>query len=648
MSLLDWSMVAGLTALLVAFAVYTKRFNRSVADFLVANRCAGRYMLGVSEGITGIGAISIVAMFEAFFNSGFSLAWWMLIINITCIVIALTGWVVYRYRETNALTLAQLLEERYSKKFRITAGLFIFVSGIINFGIFPSIGARFFMSFCSIPSYEVVLFGSLPIDVVYAGIMLGLIAMAVLFVYLGGQISVIITDFVQGCFFNVTLCVIACFLVFTIPWEHVVEALSNQPVGESMLHPFRATKNPDFNVWYYLIQAFGIFYTTRAWQGNQGYFGSAINAQEAKMGNLFGWWRIMTQNLLVLLIPIFIFAYLKHPAWLEASSGALEQINAVGDETIRTQTTTTIALSSILPIGLVGAFCAAVLAAFISTHDTYLHSWGSIFIQDVLIPLRKDRKIDPKQHVKWLRGSILGVALFIFIFSLFFPQNDYILMFFALSGTIWLGGAGAIIIGALYWSRGTTKGAYSALYVGLIAAVIGFVLPRVWEANGMEFPVNSQVLWMLSMVIAVVAYVVVSLLDRKPPYNLNRLLNRSPEHEKEKAAIAKEYSIKNFLGLSGKLATKDKVIYAGISGFMILVSVLFIAATAVNLLVDVPESSWVRFWQFFVWLVLFLGVGTTVWFTIGGIFDARKMFDRLKNVVVDDADDGTVDSEDYK
>ena len=56
-----------------------------------------------------------------------------------------------------------------------------------------------------------------------------------------------------------------------------------------------------------------------------------------------------------------------------------------------------------------GAFAAVMLAAFISTHDTYLHSWASIFIQDVVMPLRK-KPFSSKQHISVLRWAIIGVA----------------------------------------------------------------------------------------------------------------------------------------------------------------------------------------------------------------------------------------------
>jgi len=41
-------------------AVYTKQYTRNVADFPVANRCAGRYLLSIAEGMSSLGAIAIL------------------------------------------------------------------------------------------------------------------------------------------------------------------------------------------------------------------------------------------------------------------------------------------------------------------------------------------------------------------------------------------------------------------------------------------------------------------------------------------------------------------------------------------------------------------------------------------------------------
>lgn len=66
---LDFFIVLLLLGSVLGLAWYTRRFTRSLADFLSANRCVGRYMLVIADSISGQGAISIVASRKQFSNT---------------------------------------------------------------------------------------------------------------------------------------------------------------------------------------------------------------------------------------------------------------------------------------------------------------------------------------------------------------------------------------------------------------------------------------------------------------------------------------------------------------------------------------------------------------------------------------------------
>jgi SSS family solute:Na+ symporter len=138
------------------------------------------------------------------------------------------------------------------------------------------------------------------------------------------------------------------------------------------------------------------------------------------------------------------------------------------------------------------------------------------------MPLRK-RPFESKQHVRVLRWAITGVAVFVFFFSLLFQQSEYIFLFFAVTGAIFAGGSGAVIVGGLYWKRGTTAAAWSSMLTGSITAVGGIVI-RQLDPN---FPINGQMFWGLAMALSVVVYIVVSLLtSRGRTFDMDRMLHR--------------------------------------------------------------------------------------------------------------------------
>src|SRR5688572_18654407 len=150
---IDWLLVAAPLALVMAFAVYTRRYVHDVVDFLAGGRCAGRYLLANARGEADSGLSNTMARFEVILVSGFVLNFWEKLTTPVVLLLAITGFVIYRYRETRAMTLAQFFEMRYSRGFRLYMGLLAFLSGILNYGIFPAVSARFFIYFLDLPHH---------------------------------------------------------------------------------------------------------------------------------------------------------------------------------------------------------------------------------------------------------------------------------------------------------------------------------------------------------------------------------------------------------------------------------------------------------------------------------------------------------------
>lgn len=638
LSIIDWGIVLLAFALMVWGVVFSKRFMQSVADFLAAGRTAGRYIVSIAMGMAMLGAISVIGEFQLFYKSGFCMKWWELTMAMVILIVTVSGWVVYRFRETRALTMAQFFEMRYSRNFRVFAGILAWISGIINFGIFPSVGARFFIYYTGLPQSFTLLGIQFSTFIVA---MLFLLGIALFFVFAGGQIAVIVADFIQGIFTNAVFVILILYFFFKLDWGQIYEALTAAQTAPnaSLINPFKTGQVDDFNFWYFLIGLVGFVYNFLSWQGTQAYNSSARSAHEAKMAQVLGNWRNYPRNLFLVFIPVVAITVLHHADFAPIAARVNDVLSGIPSTEIRDQVRIPLVLRFLLPTGLLGAFAAVMLAAFISTHDTYLHSWGSIFIQDVILPFRK-KPLSPDQHIKVLRWSILGVAVFIFFFSLFFRQSQNIYLFFAVTGAIFVGGAGAVIIGGLYWSRGTTTAAWCALISGSSIAILGTVLTSVYE----DFPINGQWFWLLSMVGATLVYVVVSLVENKPAFNMDKMLHRGEyaiEGEKTivDAAPAKGWKV---LGMGKEFTKGDKFIYIISYAWILGWTIVFIVGTIYNLSHDVPDLHWLSYWKYYVFIYAVVSAIVLVWFSIGGAIDMKAMFKKLKEMKRDASDDGHV------
>ena len=414
-----------------------------------------------------------------------------------------------------------------------------------------------------------------------------------------------------------------------------------------------------FNLTYFLIGLIGMFYGALSWQGHQAYNSSAKSAHEAKMASVLGDIRWKPQGLFIFLVPVLTYVFMNHPDFQSTADSVNLALNSLETETLKSQMRAPIVLSEILPVGLLGAFAALMLAAFISTHDTYLHSWASIFVQDVIMPLR-EKPFDKDEHIKALRYSIFGVAVFIFVFSLVFDQNQEIALYFAVTFAIFAGGVGAVIIGGLYWDRGTTEGAWAAMIIGAAIAVTGTIVPSVsdtWlsdtetligfkkfilrlkEINGIKY-------YALSMGFSSISYIVVSLLTFKEKINMDKLLNRGKYSIKEEIKVIdkKVKPIFKLFGIGKEFTVEDKIIYLVSYVWNIFFTLVFVVGTIYNLYNNVSDESWMVYWKYQVYINAVFSFIIIIWFTIGGFIDIKKMFRLLDSSERDHRDSGWVEN----
>ncbi|MDR0932479.1 MAG: hypothetical protein LBM70_05590 [Victivallales bacterium] len=640
---------------------------RGVADFLAADRLAGRYLLTVAGGFYG--AVSLVALWEMIYNTGLPAQYWGMMNLPIGLFLGLTGFVVYRFRQTRALTLAQFFEKRYSRKFRYFAGTLCWVSGILNFGIFPLVSANLMVYFFGLPSS--FLFYGYTVQTFWA-IMAVYLSIAAYIACSGGQITIMITDFIQGAFLMLVFAVVVIFLLVNYNWADITAGLEvGVPEEKSLINPFTGSSNDSFDIWFFLIGLFAAIYNVRSWQGNSGYNAAAKTPHEAVVAGVIGNWRMIVSTICVIMIPLVAYAVLHLPKFALLAEPINNSLSVIADREVQNQMIVPMFLKNALPGWMFGLFAALILTCAISCDDSYMHAWGTIFVQDVIMPIRNKPFKNPQTHMKILRLSVIGVGLFGFVFSIFFPLKGYILMFFALTGAIYLGGAGAVIIGGLYWKRGTTAGAWTAMIVGTVIGFGGICVQQGWDHliahllllfpdstfllnHKTEFPINGQWIYFGAMIASSVCYIGVSLLGKKQIFNMDKLLHRGKyavaydivtgagENKKERI------SLKTLLGITPEFSRFERFLFYGTFVWLMGWWMMFIAGVVINTFYPIPDSAWSVFWYCYIIMSVILGVICTVWIFSGGVRDAFRLFRDLKQRHVIQTDDGFVrDADDH-
>ena len=726
-----------------------QKYVRGVTDFLAAGRVAKRYVLSVASFEAGMGLITVVAIIESNYLCGFAVNFWYNLIMPIAIILSLTGYCQYRYRETRAMTMGQFLEMRYSRGFRVFASTAQALSGILNYAIFPAVAARFLIYFLDLPHR--INIGSFELSM-YALMMLTTLAIAVLICLLGGQITIMVTDCIQGILSYPMYVIIVGYLIYRFSLNgEMIPALANRVPGESFLNPYDTKELRDFNLFFLFVGVVSLLVNRMGMGAAAGYSAAAVSPHEQKMGTLLGTWRGGFCDIMMVLLAVAGITYLNHPDFaddarrvrtelsvkvtedvlrnvpeaervelhkkfaaitpvLTDKSGKLiplsqknnpdklytETVKEQGElknwdrkntqkfRSIYSQMLLPTALRDMLPVGVTGIFCAMMLFMLISTDTTYMHSWGGILMQDLIMPWRKN-KLDPKKHLWGLRLCIVFVAVFAFLFSLLFEQMDYIMMFFQITGAIWLGGGGTVIVFGLYSRFGNTAGAYASLITGVVMSIGGFVLQQLWpgviypflESQGLtaaigrvletissplnpyvvwkmdptKFPINSREILFLAMIFSITNYILFSLLIGRKKFNLDKMLHRG-EYADEKSSNLQQsnWTWKNFynkfIGITSEYTLGDRILAWSVFiwSFGYRFGLIFLVVVIANAIKPWGTSSWGAYFNFTqVYVVGVIGVVSTVWFMWGGIKDLRSLFRDLaaRSQITDE--DGSVE-----
>jgi Na+/proline symporter len=548
MNILSWCIVLIPLALIIGLAVYAKKYVRGVVDFLAAGRVAGRYVLCVGDLEAAIGIIMFIALVEEKYQVGFGLGFWSRFMLPISMFMALTGYCIYRFRETRCLSFGQFLEIRYSRKLRIFAAGLRTTADMLYNAIGPAVAARFFIYLLGWPRYVELLGFSIPM---FAIVLFVVISLALTVILTGGRISLLVTDCIQGLMSYPIFVIFAVFIMTRFSWTNeIAPVMMDRVPGESFFNPFDVSQLRDFNLFALFVGVFGSILNRAAWIGNDT-SSAGRTPHEQKMAGILGTWKNGFSHIMLTLLTVSIITFMAHEKYSGQATQARTEIisrvtdEVVADEALKTrviqtvqamppvvhrigidpplarksnpdtvylnkvketlneggvnnndlfqrirtlyfQTMAPMTLKRMFGPVLMGLFCLLMIMLMISTDNSRIFNVSATFLQDIVMPLR-GKPFSPEKHLLWLRLSSVGVGVVFFLFSLLMSQVDYLKLFLTIVSSIWIGGSGPVMVFGLYSRFGTTAGAWASLGFGSGISLFTIYLQTNWAGTVYPF-----------------------------------------------------------------------------------------------------------------------------------------------------------------
>lgn len=326
MSVVDFLIVILPLLSLLFFAIHSRKYARGIADFMAAGRVAGRYIISVGDLTAGLSVITLVAGVEKAYQMGYGISFWNKILVPISVVLALTGFCTYRWRETRCLSRGQFIELRYgSKFFRIVTAVICTSAEMITNAIGPAIAANFFIYFLKLP-HEVMICGvNLPCYVIIVALCL---ALAVVFIWPSGRISLLITDGIQGILCYPIFVIFSGFIFLKFSWDiDIADVMFDRVPGQSFMNPYDVAQLRDFNVFALIVTLMSSVINRAAWIGNDT-TNSGRTPHEQKMAGVLGAWRNGFAYVLVLLLAVITIAFMNGGKFAVSGDGNDFRINS--------------------------------------------------------------------------------------------------------------------------------------------------------------------------------------------------------------------------------------------------------------------------------------------------------------------------------
>ncbi|MGN7300356.1 sodium:solute symporter family protein [Ferdinandcohnia sp. SAFN-114] len=401
-------------------------------DFSVGGRSFGPFMLAATFAATNFSTWSLVGKPGLVYSSGISVVWiaWN---AMACVAAAV--FFIPIYRKLRYHTMSEIFEDRYSGASRgLISVIWIFAD------VFNRYGVTVFAS-------ALIMSMILDVPINYMILVMALLVLALTFV--GGIVSVVITDAVQFVLMWAGLFVGAIYIFNHFDGMNgLIEA-----VPSNLLEWVPTAESANGWPWIIAMTVLGFpYFITSQFVMQRGLGAKSVNV--AKWGMLFA---------ALLAIPMAIMEIipgLAAKAMLDPDVVAGMNPDMIGPEVYL----------QLLPVGALGIFFSSMLAAGISTADSALCGTSALFTEDFYKKARP--KLSEKHYLKVTRIATIVLCLIGTGWAFLVPKlggviNSILNVIAITDMPIFV-----IICLAVFWRKMNAKGAVAAILSGTIAGGI--------------------------------------------------------------------------------------------------------------------------------------------------------------------------------
>jgi SSS family solute:Na+ symporter len=439
--LLDGSIVGLYLLLTMVAGLMVRKYVGKVEHFLVAGREMDVYLGIASLAATEFGIVTCMYTAQNGYEKGFAGATPGILMAAAMLVVGLTGFVIKPLRDSGVMTIPELFQKKFGPRIRWAAGVVIVLGGLLNMGVFLRTGGQF-----------LVLVAGL--DVRYLEIMMTALLVGVaIYSFLGGMLSVLVTDFLQFVVMSAGLILVTILILMNVGWENMVNTVETH-YGAGGFNPFI---NPTMG-WQYVV--FNLMLNTAAVLTWQTIIARVLAAKDTNTGR-----KVYTRTSF-----FFVCRFLIPGIWGIAALATLGPVTNTLEAMPRY-------LSTAVPAGLMGILIAAMLAADMSTDSSYMLTWCSVIYNDIMAPFRK-RPWSEKKGLFWNRTIIALIGVFLLLYGLWYPLKGDLWTYLGVTGTIYLASISMLLIACCYWNRANSWGAAASIFISAVIPITYLVMEQ--------------------------------------------------------------------------------------------------------------------------------------------------------------------------